>query len=281
MPKVFFRGPMLVMRKGKEIDSILIPDGRSDLEYRDENPTRRHFAGMFRVPAFAPLATRVINDLDLTISDGSPGLAKAGTLTGVVPCDKVVNGPPRPWLRAAPKSNPDISSVITLFGGILESDSTCITRNEYDFPKTFNPAAPGRMFISLITVWSTPKDVTVTRTHRRSGKTDSFGMTGHDELYVFNFDVPVVTVADYRKTVDVCVFRPAGAVDDDYKWIYHMMDTPAGGWRGWLGTDDLPAPLLVCGGLSGTGENALVEKDFLDKFPSPDDGDCIGGLWDI
>ena len=284
MPKVYFRGPMLTVRRGKgnnsTIKSILIPEGRVPIDYPDETPSRPHTAGMFTVVGGVEGPVLPLAGINLTIDDGS-GLpcGADSSLDRKVKLDRLVDNGPEA-LHPVTRRTPLVASMVTLGGGTLAIEPMTDSVNLYDFPVTFSKTPVSQQHIPLISVWSTSGAVTVT-----PEVGNAFQLKGSDELYIFNFDKPSNSVKFYRTILDICPIRGNGASDEDFKWVYHVLKVPAVTWKAWRGTDPLPAPVLSCGARqldpSGKLMIRIMNRTSDTAEPSPDDGDCIGGLWDV
>ena len=102
-------------------------------------------------------------------------------------------------------------------------------------------------------------------------------LKGDDELYIFNFDKPRNSVEFYRTIIDVCKLRGTSSPDDDFKWVYHVLEVPSCTWAKWCDGEELPAPVTHCGQVTHNEVGDLIIRR---AAPSPDDGDCIDCLWD-
>ncbi len=284
MPKVYFRGPMLTVRRGlgsnRTIKSILIPEGRVPVDYPDDTPSRPHTAGMFVVVGGVEGPVFPLTGFNVAIDDGSglPCGADSSLDRKVLLHRLVDNGPEA--LHPVTARTPMVASIVTLAGGTLAIEPMTDSVNPYNFPVTFSKTPLPQQHIPLISVWSTLGTVTVT-----PEEGEAIHLTGSDELYIFNFDKPSNSVTFYRTILDICPIRGNAASDEDFKWVYHVFKVPVVTWKTWRGTDPLPTPVLSCGArlLDPSGKLAIriVNRTSDSAEPSPDDGDCIDGIWDV
>ena len=281
-PRVLFRGPMLVLTRDTDVDSILIPDAHMNIGYPGEPGTRarQHILGMFVVRAGETAGTpaSLTWGMNVTVDDGTGGtcVVDAASASERLAVDALINVKGKELIRPTGATNSRVASVVNFRGGTLGTTIPCV--GSYHVPD-FPVPRP----VNIISEWSTTQPtVTITTTWRSptSGEVETPIVLGlGDAAFIYNFDVPVNTEAEFCRR-GPCV--QGAMADDDFKWAYWMLEEPSKGWSSWLGGGTLPVPLHVCtsGDIEYSEKLASSNANAV-KILSPGDGDCMHGYFDL
>jgi len=256
----------------KTIDRILVPETQGATRPGDEPEVpspRVHFAGILINKMLIPS----IHGFDVHVTDGTgkhPTYEQTN-FDQLIALNKLIAGKTPP-LALLPDNSPCITSAIRMTGGsFVASDHSQLT---YKFPPPADGSAFPDQTVPVFARWSTTSNVAeLVLTQRVAGaKPMKFTLGTGDDVYIFNFDVLPASPAEFEATPLLCSgTTPIQKVDEDFKWLYWLLETPNGGWLAWNAGNPnrkLPAPYYDC---------------FADEFAilSPGNADCFCAAWEL
>ena len=288
--RVCFRGPMLILTGGPYVDKILLPNAEILGKYPDQSmATLEHYAGMFLIKAGNKIAPFSIANTNLSISDGSVARCdRDDSLNLLVPLDELVNGGADERLKPVNSNSPRVTSVVTFKGGklIARTDSA----NTYEFPRTFNPGAPAARAVRLIAEWATTAtSAHLSLTTRDGAQGKTFDLAEGDTAYVYNFHNLNTDEREFEIAANKCKGSTTPVEDEDFKWLFWLLDTPTDGWEKWRKNRLLPTPYFLCdektSAMAPKDVTAAASKEHAAEAKGmllgPTDSDCLAGTFKI
>jgi hypothetical protein len=271
---IHFRGVAMLVAKGEtSVTEILFPnaetepppngdpgdlkaDGRivgRNMKHADGSAANPHFAGAMIVGpglerTYRKLAGRIVKPVG---TSGSPPTPPSDFFEQIPPLAKVITNAGSRLKLLDPTLTANHKRIATRFildtGNIAPvmpgSNGTWLLAGGLH-----GPSVKTRQF-SLGATWTVTADEPL--------RFDVLGLDGnpigdkrieldadHREVYFFNLDVGLPTDGDLAEET---LPSTPGLVDDDFKWVYALLDGPSGpiDWKIWLRSARFPAPQLV------------------------------------
>lgn len=246
---VHFRGPMLFVTQddsgpeaNDKIDRIIIPDAGNKGVHDDGSAACPHNAKMLVLRPNASAEYIDLRGATITIAaTGESGAPRVDDRFLLVPPLHAMTNPAKlatASVRHRAVKQPG-EARIDLVGGRMTGDADMIDEG-LELPEHLTGmAAPAS--VCAMPVWTSPS-----QTGKISGSSPAgdinVALDSSVDVYVFHWDTEEPTVDQLRDTPDIGPFQ-----DNDFKWIYRLLDPPGhGDWKAWLATDPyFPAPRSV------------------------------------
>ena len=111
------------------------------------------------------------------------------------------------------------------------------------------------------------------------------GSYAHPAAYVYNFHDLNTDEDEFEKAADKCKGSTIPVEDEDFKWLFWLLDTPTDGWDMWRGTRLLPTPFFWCdkktSAMAPKNVTAAASKEHAAEAKGPTDSDCLAGTFKI
>ena len=257
MPRIFFRGPMMVLTDLETVRSILIPDGAKmppNGTHPDRSLARPHYAGILVVSSTNPTVVKLQVDLNghrVMVSDGTTTDCQAQPRLARVPdLNAMINqGPDKVRLASAIDLEEKAAASIVLIGGGLEPIDPPASALPYTLP-TPGGTPPRPAPILPVLEWTPDRAEATIEISRLDGSGwTTYSVASDDVVLIYNWDVKHPRLVDF--VVHPITACPAGKVivDHDFKWAYALLVAPGNDWDAWLrdvAGGKLPAPEIRC-----------------------------------
>jgi hypothetical protein len=307
--EVIFRGPMLFVYSGRtdKLSRIVIPDGQRTLvaadgtlgRHPDDSVTRTHYARMLIVTPGAKPRYIDLRSKSVRLGDAND-TAKMGPEFGesFVALNRIINRAKAPLhdratliARTDSRYATNVACEMFLQGGDLSLGQASALN--YYFEPIFSGDLPDSGPIPIFLKW-TPDvaQLRIVLTYVDTFSDDPTPTLGqetitldeHSKVFIFNFDKACPEENDVLSNDINCTTEGAEIEDEDFKWLYQLVDPPRskGSFEKWLADSlfprkkRLPAPLSVCP-KPAPPKLLVVEGG---KQPSPDTSTCFLRTWD-
>lgn len=306
--EVIFRGPMLFVYSGRtnRLSRIVIPDGQRTLvddeqtsgRHPDHTTTRTHYACMLIV---TPGGKRRYVDLtgkSVRFGDAAdPATMEPAFGRSFVSLNRIINRPnasPEDKATLIARSDSQYATNVAcemfLRGGDVRFGQASALN--YYFEPVFSGDLPDPGPVPIFLEW-TPNvaqlriDLTYvdsfTDVPTPTLGQETITVDEASKIFVFNFDVVRPVEKDVLSNDVNCTTVGAEIEDEDFKWLYQLVDPPHSKrtFKKWLADSPfpkkrLPAPLSTCPGpTSEKFQTVDVEGQ-----PSPDTSTCFFRTWD-
>jgi hypothetical protein len=278
---VSFRGPMLFdtdSADGDEtkdvVDPVIIPDATDPGLHHDNTVAKVHNAGLLVIRPGEMNTFHSLRGRTVTISGhgetGAPGVDS--DFLSVPPIHEMTNpegtkGDDRVRRRAT-QSAGGLPAVITLRGGKLSGK--LITENGIEMPVHLDEPRPRRL--TSMPVWDSQATSVKIVLEGNGEPAGEIELTGSDEAFVYNWDIGFPTRSDLVEPLDPTSLEEPFQ-DDDFKWVYRLLEPPGGDWTEWLDSDEfLPAPRSV--GFDPTASGSETDDTLSPPNPPTSTCDC-------
>lgn len=243
---VSFRGPMLFVTddaSGPElkdvVNRVVIPDSTAADKHADGTEAKPHSAGLLliepnRPQVYIPLGGRQVEIL----ADGEIGAPTVDEeFLGVPPIHEMVGASRGTPLQLKDRLD-DGRTTVVFAGGAMSGEMKIEKRMELARYKTDAIPWP----VTAMPVWKTNSSKATVRLSGGNYADEVIQVGPETAIYLYNWDVPFPTAEMLRARVE----PSKGVVDDDFKWVYNLLEPVNRTWKDWLeGGAELPAPRVI------------------------------------
>jgi hypothetical protein len=246
---VKFRGPMLfdtAATNPRTLERVLVPDAelKAPSYHVDRTAAARHFAGILMRTVAGEVRLPLHGTTLRVVADDDSGACEyaSSDANGLPSIDELTAGHLQ-LIADATLLQSRLSSVVKCEGGRIGGDKA--SGKQFHFHNTFRSDAPNKKNIPLTMAWAPRGNGGATVHVTRKGITTTYRLADGSTSYIYNFDDDDPSEAALeREGAEDGAQDERLFVDQDFKWVYFLMEPRKGSWDDFLMDERLPAPLV-------------------------------------